>query len=361
MKQEVALSVLGQIMRWDPQTATDEFKALSILSRFKYDGYADYVAGARFLERLAQWLQQFDLPDRQVMYQFVRKRLLFVTAAELDRLIEAFFPRFVFYDVLGDVARTLRCHDYQVLFTKQGTEMFSRELRSTLFIGMSDGARLDVLRRYNVQSIKNDQFLLSVDADDLRWEGIYRDLCEALEVGTTFKRLYLIDDFVASGATFLKEVATRKGKVFRFQKRFEEARQKGYVDDKTLVLVHHFLSTHEASSRLNARLEEANSTLPKEQWFPRAVTARASYIMPDSVKLRSPDDDAVMAVCTRHYDPTIEKPRHGQTEMQLGYLGCALPLVLEHNTPNNSVTVLWKEHAPGDPTMRALFRRRERY
>ena len=48
-----------------------------------------------------------------------------------------------------------------------------------------------------------------------------------------------------------------------------------------------------------------------------------------------------------------------------GYGACGLPVVLEHNTPNNSVPLLWAE-TEGDSeknvhAIRPLFRRRQRY
>jgi hypothetical protein len=46
------------------------------MSRLKFDGYQDYLAGARFLESLVDWLQQFDPQDRPVAYDFVRNRLV---------------------------------------------------------------------------------------------------------------------------------------------------------------------------------------------------------------------------------------------------------------------------------------------
>ena len=48
--------------------------------------------------------------------------------------------------------------------------------------------------------------------------------------------------------------------------------------------------------------------------------------------------------------------------MRYGYANCALPLVLEHNTPNNSIPILWAETQGklGHP-MRPLFRRRDRH
>jgi hypothetical protein len=89
-----------------------------------------------------------------------------------------------------------------------------------------------------------------------------------------------------------------------------------------------------------------------------------------------PPDLPINAVKGRHkefikltqtyYDPKL-RIKHtdvgGMTHLGLGYGGCALPLVLDHNTPNNSVALLWAETDGGDrdgvvaPAMRPPFRR----
>ena len=71
-----------------------------------------------------------------------------------------------------------------------------------------------------------------------------------------------------------------------------------------------------------------------------------------------------------YYDPII-RTKHtdigGVSHLGLGYGGCALPLVLEHNTPNNSIALLWAETDGSGrdgnctPAMRPLFRRRQRH
>jgi hypothetical protein len=48
----------------------------------------------------------------------------------------------------------------------------------------------------------------------------------------------------------------------------------------------------------------------------------------------------------------------GTTDVRLGFAGCALPVVLAHNTPNNSVFVLW---GPEDLRFNGLFPRVSRY
>ena len=53
--------------------------------------------------------------------------------------------------------------------------------------------------------------------------------------------------------------------------------------------------------------------------------------------------------------------RSGRSQPRLWRLRA--PLVLEHNTPNNSVALLWAETAGGDTAlaMRPLFRQRRRH
>ena len=63
----------------------------------------------------------------------------------------------------------------------------------------------------------------------------------------------------------------------------------------------------------------------------------------------------------RYYDKSI-MDRHlakGGNDAKHGYAGCSLPLVLAHNTPNNSIYLLWADK-PGLET-KALFPRVSRH
>jgi hypothetical protein len=95
MKEDLALKVLSQIMNWDDERARREFAWLRLVARLKYDGYRDFQAGMRFLESLSVWLQQFKPEERETAYGFVRNTLTYVGPAELQRLVEQFYPRTV--------------------------------------------------------------------------------------------------------------------------------------------------------------------------------------------------------------------------------------------------------------------------
>src|SRR5438067_73810 len=51
-------------MKWPDDRAREEFAWLRLMARVKYDDYQDFLAGVRFVESLAKWLQQFDSDER---------------------------------------------------------------------------------------------------------------------------------------------------------------------------------------------------------------------------------------------------------------------------------------------------------
>lgn len=70
----------------------------------------------------------------------------------------------------------------------------------------------------------------------------------------------------------------------------------------------------------------------------------------------------------KYYDPSIETKslKVGGTDAKYGFAECGLPLILEHNTPNNSLSFLWAESSPRESEnkvhqMKPLFRRRQRH
>ena len=90
MINALALNLIADVMKWDTEEATSEYAWLRLMSAVKYDGYSDFRAGVRFLEGLATWLRQFETTDRPTAYAFVKTRLVYLSQAEMQRLIEVF-------------------------------------------------------------------------------------------------------------------------------------------------------------------------------------------------------------------------------------------------------------------------------
>ena len=64
---------------------------------------------------------------------------------------------------------------------------------------------------------------------------------------------------------------------------------------------------------------------------------------------------------SRYFDSDVVDEHYKKGKHDLPYLGfneCALPLVLNHNSPNNSVAILW---LPADKKYKGLFPRISRH
>ena len=119
------------------------------------------------------------------------------------------------------------------------------------------------------------------------------------------------------------------------------------------------------------RLGEVRDALAADGWA-KAVHASFGNVLPADLPIDAVPGryDPFIELTRAYYDPKIETKHTrvgGARCTGLGYAGCALPLVLDHNTPNNSVALLWAETDGGDrggmiaPPMRPLFRRRQRH
>jgi hypothetical protein len=119
MNQQLALRVLDDIMKWDEQRRIREFNWLELMSRFKFDAYHDFGAGMRFLERLADWLQQFSQADRNIAYDFVKDKLIYLGSGEINHLVELFYYQEVQPFLQRETARRLGIQYYLVWSQKQ--------------------------------------------------------------------------------------------------------------------------------------------------------------------------------------------------------------------------------------------------
>lgn len=378
MKRETALRVLSDIMGWDDSHATKEFRWLSLIARLKYDGYQDFLAGVRFLESLAKWIQQFERRDeREQAYTFVRQILVYVGPLEMQRLVELFFPDTVQRNLLRAVAAKYGIPSYRVWATLATAQGYDSLLRRTLFVGLSEGAHLDIFRRANA-AINNEQVLLATHVDQEKWDTLLEDLRADLgEANATFSFVYLIDDFTGSGTTFIRNRGGEwKGKLARFYSNITPY-LKSHFDPEFKLYVHHYIASHRAAEELPARQAAALSEVGAAEWF-RDVEFSFGTVLPATLPIdRSPEKAAqsflplAKEYCDR--EDKLLKNRHFEegttTEPALGFANGALPLVLEHNTPNNSVALLWAETegastSAGEPrrhAMRPLFRRRQRH
>ena len=372
MNQEFIFGKLSEIMDWDTPRSRDEFAWLGLMAKMKYDGYEDFRAGARFVESLADWLQQFLQADREVAYDFIRRHLVYVGPAEMNHLVELFFPETVQWRLMQAAAYRCGVPTYRVWADAAATECYQRLLRQTLFIELSDGARIELFRRSNAEVISNEQVVTAPRIIKAKWDELLEDLRKSLKEvpEARFAFVFLVDDFIASGTTLLRWEGKRRdwnGKLARFWKDLEA---EGVIDTHFerdwILCVHHYLATHRGKQAAERGNEEALESRRWEGkgWFERVLFSYG-MILGEDFPVDEVRHGEFLRLVQTYYDDSIETEpiKLGGEDARRGFGKCALPLILAHNAPNNAIALLWADTAGknGKHAMRPLFRRRQRH
>ena len=378
MNQDLGLKILAEIMHWSDERAREEYRWLRLMARLKYDGYRDFQAGMRFFESLATWLQQFERAERETAYAFVRSRLVYVGPIEMQKLVEQFYPKTMRERLVSTVAAQRGIPVFRVLSDEGARGDVDRLRRQTLIMGLSDGARIDGIRHSNAGLLTNEQLVLATQLDKEKWEDLLGNLREDLkDEHALFRLVYLVDDFAGTGTSFFRYNEKKQkwsGKLWRFKESIEGAREvlgSDPFDPNWELCVHHYIASSTAAQAIGERQALAKDELAGDGWA-KAVHISLGTVLPAGLPLGVEEgrDEAFIKLTQTYYDPII-RTKHtdvgGVEHLGLGYGGCALPLVLDHNTPNNAVALLWAETAGGNrggkaaPAMRPLFRRRQRH
>lgn len=361
MRTELAEQLLSRIMEWDADQLATHGNALQILARCKYDQYGMFRPGERFLESLARWLLQLEtLDERRIAVEFVLKKLIFVSGAELDHVIELVYRDVIRPLVRQHVSATTGVSSHRVK-TLTSHPLFRTFQRQLLILGMSDGARLDRLRRASPE-LSHEQFNLvstpsAEEVDSMRGK-LRKALADMqLVAEDQFQHVVLVDDFTGSGFTLIREedelvddklVKILDGKLIKVRKRLDECRAKGSVAPNAGVSIVLYIASESAERWVRDYLARAGL-----EWSLTIVQS-----IPDACRVTDP---AMEALASKYYDPVLNDKHKG--DATLGYRDSRLPLILSHNTPNNSIALLW-----GDTTERrdslsrhALFARYERH
>lgn len=369
MKADTALRLLGKVMNWDDQQARAEFAWMSIMAQLKYDDYRDFLAGMRFLESLVAWLQQFESGDRAAAYEFVRHRLVYIGAAERQRMVELLYSNVIWPELVRATIKEVNVPSWRVLVDPDARAFMTRDRRATLFLALSDGARLDMFRHANARRISNEQVVVTVEPSKEKWADLLKELRKELkDENATFTRIVLVDDFTASGTSLirLEDDGVWKGKLVRFLKTLDG--QDAIHPDGVQLLVHHLIGTEQAREHITEHIAKFRAAKP-DAWARVLGDVEPTYGLAYSndIKLDDTTDAAFIALTEKYYDESIQTghtDKGGVKKINLGYAGCRLPVVLDHNTPNNSVALLWAESEPSKcrgHVMRPLFRRRQRH
>lgn len=366
MNREFVLGTIATLMGWDNEQARQEFAWLRLMSRMKYDEYQEFLAGMRFIESLADWLQQFQPDERAKAYGFIRSRLVFLSEAEMRHLAELLYPESIEPLLVTHAAEVAEVGRHREWSDPSASMAYERFLRQTIFFELSDGARADVFRRANAGRISNEQVVTAPRINQAKWDEMLSELRSDLkDKQARFTTAVLIDDFSGSGKSLIRYENRWKGKLQKFWKDLNEGGviNTHFAENWTLV-VHHYVVTAQAV----AAAEESNAKRAGDEgedgWFDR-IEFTWGIVLPKEMKLSPESAPEFAPLVEKYYDNSIET-RHtevGGKNLRWGFSVCGLALVLEHNTPNNSIPLLWAESSgAGDKhAMRPLFRRRQRH
>jgi hypothetical protein len=371
MKQELALRLLGNLMEWELEGSNKEFKWLRLLVDYKYDHYQGYSPGARFLVNLINWLNQFsNIEDRKVAYRFIREKLIFISQREMQHLIGLTMPCFE-TEARRLVAKELNLKFYETWADRDAEKRLRLLKLRTLYVALSDGAHIDVFRRENEGKVSNEQVVPFSEISKHKWNNLRDKLKKRLEndkvffkESSLFERVCLIDDFTGSGFTLVRfddEKNEWDGKIPRFCGQCKETEILGQlISENCTVHVHHYLASAKAAETISQALMNYGQASDNFTFLPSF-----SYVLPPDVIVNdSHDDQELKSWITGNYDNSIESSEHTKENIWYGYKQSGLPLVLDHNTPNNSIALLWaksKDNSKSAIKMRPLFHRKERH
>lgn len=364
MKPELALRLLGSLMKWELLKANEEFKWLSLFVEYKYDNYQGYSPGARFFINLIKWLKQFPTyEEREIAYNFIQQRLIFINQREMHHLINLSMPLFD-SEARRLVAKKMGLKYYETWSDIDAEKRLNLLRLRTLYVALSDGAHIDVFRRDSKAS--NEQVIPLAEIAQQKWVSLTEKLRKRLDAEgfsneiALFERICLIDDFTGSGFTLIRfDKGTWDGKVPKFCNQCTDSNILGkHLNEDCIVHIHHYLASTKAKEAIVQELEKY-----KKISVNFSFSTTFSYVLPQDIVINDNDDPKLVKLITEFYDESIES-EHTNENIHYGYKKCGLPLVLDHNTPNNSIALLWAESKNSSESpikIRPLFHRKERH
>jgi hypothetical protein len=373
MKTELAKKLLKNIIENIVEvedSAEEIFAKLHFLAEYKYDRYEMFAPGRHFLEYFYRWIKQFEPQDRKVALDLVLSNLIFISRREFEMLSKVLYfetVRKIQFDLAAEISDIPRHKVSQIARSEELKDI----MRCSLFIGMSDGARIDYFRRQH-KDIGNEQVLASYHVDKHKCDDMIEKLEKECGQGKRFRLVFLIDDFCASGSTLIrtKDKVNISGTLSQLEtKSFPQVKtikNKPILVEPTLldtllsndskIFLCPMLSTKRAIDHIAALTPKLKSQLNKIEIKPTAILDDKYVIDPE-------EDTNITKLCKKYYQERMGDEHTGR--VTFGYKDCGLTIVLHHNTPNNSLYLFWNRRAMDSteelPQFMPLFKRIERH
>ncbi len=346
MNNQLSQFILAEVMQWSETEDLVYRPHFQTMATYKYDDYQQYFPGMRFIESLALWLNQFKSKDeRKIAIDFIKDRLVYISNREINRIVYTLYEDYIKSILINKVAQNTNQPNYLVTRITNSTD-FKVLRRQCLFLGFSDGAKTEIFRRANPE-LSHEQIYQSYELSAERAHKMQEELIEDLRkiLGrepnhneAKFRVIFLMDDFTASGKSYIREEEGTnkvKGKVVNIYKQLTGDSLNIIDKEGFEINLMFYLCTKQASdhiSNLINKIPECN------------IQIHPIYQFSDDIKVS--DEDEIHKLCSDddYYDKDILEDTHtkkGGSNVKFGFGNCQLPIILNHNTPNNSLSLLW--------------------
>lgn len=363
MNSNLANQLLASIMKWDAQTLASERAALEFMGSMKYDAYDRYMPGMRFMSSLVQWLNDIEEEDRDEAYKFIKEKLVFISSTQMNYLVDLLYDSKI-RPILLDMATTETGMPSYKRSSNVVHNRFEIEKRSALVVGLSDGAHTDILRRS--AGFSNEQVLTNYYPDGKKLKDMLDELRKDDKLKSIekpyFRRIFLIDDFTASGKSFIRYDESDGKYHGKLKKIIDELCTRGYVEkgqkiehlsfllnpeQKIQIDILFSIATEKAKTSIKDNLDDY---LKSVGWQDKVeFNIHIVQLLEDKLSNDIKSDNNLVRVLKKdkHFveECVISKSyKVGKNDSPwLGFDECALPVVLAHNTPNNSLPIIWQD------------------
>lgn len=342
-----AAELLARVMGWqDQETVLKHVPKLQLLAYYKYDYYQRFGPGRRFIESLALWLNRLDSVDRSAALELVEEQLVYLSDSEMSHLVETAYPDLIVQERLRLVAEEYGTPIYKVAELSKNKRFEELRMKS-LYLGLSDGARTNELRRASNHRINNEQIWQAYELGEQKSVSMLKDLKEELRKNgyitetPHFNLIWLLDDFSGSGNTYIRYDSEKRTYGGKLQKIYKQLHERELIDPLHYEV---FLVLYVATRQAIDHIEYWSERFTSEHGF-KPLQLRVLWSLERNLALTESQSISISGLLAKEkYFDKRANDKHmkvGGADGRLGFANCALPVVLSHNTPNNSVYLLW--------------------
>lgn len=368
------INLLNEI--YDGSLDNEKIKELVFLNNFKFKTYELFNPGLSFFEHLYLWLKNFDIGERKTALELIFS-LLFFSQEELRILARQIFQEQIKRYLLNCIIKEKNLDYYNY---KEAYKYFEDYLDQSLFIALSDGAMIDYFRRVN--ELKNDQAV--------SYYKLHLDAQFKLVFEKNIRFFFLIEDFVASGTTFIRDkknvefwlddtnflpnIHKKKppnsplldGQLIRFLNYWHHLID---LNKENKIIFCPYLTTTFALKRIQSILKYYGE-LNYIQSYKR-IEILSQMKIPDELRvikscsdstLRNIKEDVALEIenlCIKYYKYIKKNITDSQKlgkGIEFGFANRGYAIVRYNNIPNNTISLLWYSNG-----WNPLFPRRNRF